>query len=122
MLFCTWNFAQFFVVVFGLYWFVPWRRLRWNVALPRGRSFTLTGDEIARLAASGGQSLVLPSWSHQLVLLIVVSTLIDYCIGLGLEAIAADERTARPLQLQHCRQPGHAVFFQILQFLPGVAG
>ena len=86
MLFCTWSFAQFFVLVFGLYWFIPWRRLRWNVPLPHGRRFTLTGDEARVWLLLGASFYYYVSWSHKLAVIIVVSTLFDYGIGLGLEA------------------------------------
>jgi alginate O-acetyltransferase complex protein AlgI len=87
MLFCTWSFAQFFVLVFGLYWFLPWRRLRWNVPLPRGRRLTLTGDEARVWLLLLASFYYYVSWSHKLAVIIVVSTLLDYCIGLGLEAL-----------------------------------
>lgn len=86
MLFCTWSFAQFFVLVFGLYWFIPWRSLRWKVTLPRKHSFTLTGDEARVWLLLIASLYFYASWSHKLVLLIVASTMLDYCIGLWLEA------------------------------------
>ncbi len=86
MLFCTWRFGLFFVVVFALYWFIPWRRLRWNVPLLRGRSFTVTGDEMRVWLLLIASFWFYASWSHMLALIIVASTLLDYCIGLGLEA------------------------------------
>ncbi|MGH7168791.1 MAG: hypothetical protein ACRELG_00745, partial [Gemmataceae bacterium] len=86
MLFCTWSFAQFFVLVFGLYWFVPWWRVRWNLPLPRGRRFTLTGDEARIWLLLIASYYFYTSWSHKLALIIVVSTMLDYGIGLGLEA------------------------------------
>jgi alginate O-acetyltransferase complex protein AlgI len=85
MLFCSWNFGQFFLIVFALYWFVPWRRLRWNVPLPRQRTFTLTGDEARIWLLLIASFYFYASWSRKLALLIVASTLLDYCIGLGLE-------------------------------------
>ncbi|HZV07059.1 MAG TPA: MBOAT family O-acyltransferase [Gemmataceae bacterium] len=85
MLFCSWNFAQFFTIVFALYWFVPWRRLRWKIPLPRRRSFTLTGDEARIWLLLAASFYFYASWSRKLALLIVASTLLDYCIGLGLE-------------------------------------
>ncbi|MGH7172599.1 MAG: MBOAT family O-acyltransferase [Gemmataceae bacterium] len=85
MLFCTWNFARFFVSVFALYWFIPWRRLCWKLPLPRRRTFTLTGDEARTWLLLLASFYFYASWSRKLAFLIVVSTLLDYGIGLGLE-------------------------------------
>jgi alginate O-acetyltransferase complex protein AlgI len=87
MLFCTWRFAEFFVLVFALYWFIPWRRLRWNVPLPRGRRLTLSGDEARVWLLLIASIYFYAAWSHKLVLIVVASTLFDYCIGLGLQAL-----------------------------------
>jgi alginate O-acetyltransferase complex protein AlgI len=86
MLFCSWSFGQFFAIVFALYWFLPWRRLRLQVPLPRRRSVTLTGDEARIWLLLIASFYFYASWSRKLALLIVASTLLDYCIGLGLEA------------------------------------
>src|SRR5947208_9424600 len=67
MLFCTYQFALFFAVVYGLYW-----SLRWH----EGRVWLL-------LAAS---FYFYASWSPRLALLIVASTTVDYWLARGIEA------------------------------------
>jgi alginate O-acetyltransferase complex protein AlgI len=86
MLFCSWNFAQFFALVFAVYWLVPWRRLQLNIPLSRRRSFTLRGDEMRIWWLLLASYHFYASWNRKLALLIIGSTLLDYLIGLGLEA------------------------------------
>jgi alginate O-acetyltransferase complex protein AlgI len=71
MLFCTWQFFLFFVVVFAVYWALPWQR---------GRVLLLLGASIYFYAC----------WNRWLALVLCVSTLGDYLIARGMEA------TARP--------------------------
>ena len=67
MLFCTWDYAKFFALVFALYWALPWRRARVGLLL--------------------GASLYFYScWSRWLALLIAASSMMDYGVGLGLDA------------------------------------
>ncbi len=119
MLFCTWPFARFFVLVFGLYWLVPWRRLRWNVALPRGRSFTLTGDEARVWLLLAASTWFYASWSHVLVLLIISSTLLDYCIGLGLEVSQRTGLRRVLITLSVAGNLGLLCFFKYTNFFLG---
>lgn len=67
MLFCTKEFFLFFLVVFTLYWTMPWKRAR--VYLLLAASFYFYA-----------------SWSFELARLIVISTTIDYLLARGIES------------------------------------
>ena len=72
MLFCSWNFAHFFLVVFAVYWLPPWRNFHWSLALP-GRSrwqWTVTGDEVRIWWLLAASFYFYASWNRQLALLI----------------------------------------------------
>jgi alginate O-acetyltransferase complex protein AlgI len=66
MQFCSQKFFLFFLLIFALYWLLPWRRLR--VFLLLAASFYFYA-----------------SWNKWLALLICVSTLLDYLLALGIE-------------------------------------
>jgi alginate O-acetyltransferase complex protein AlgI len=85
MLFCSWNFAQFFALVFAVYWLVPWRRLQLSVPWLGGRKYVLNGHEFRIWWLLAASFYFYASWNRKLALLIVASTLLDYFIGLGLE-------------------------------------
>ena len=72
MLFCSWTFAQFFLIVFAVYWLIPWRRLHWVVPLPLtgGRTVRLTGDEVRLWWLVAASFYFYASWNPQLALLI----------------------------------------------------
>jgi alginate O-acetyltransferase complex protein AlgI len=70
MQFCSQKFFLFFLVLFGLYWMLPWRRLR--VLLLLAASFYFYA-----------------SWNKWLALLICVSTLLDYLLALAIERSTA---------------------------------
>ncbi|HEY7330621.1 MAG TPA: MBOAT family O-acyltransferase [Gemmataceae bacterium] len=116
MLFCSWTFAQFFIVVFALYWFIPWRRLHWEMPLPRKRTFTLTGDEARVWLLLIASFYFYASWSKKLALLIVVSTLLDYCIGLGMEAWQNPKLRRALLVLSITANLGLLCFFKYSNF------
>jgi len=116
MLFCSWNFFQFFLIVFALYWFIPWRRLHWEMPLPRQRKFTLTGDEARVWLLLIASFYFYASWSRKLALLIVVSTLLDYCIGLGLEAWQKPSLRRLLLTLSITANLGLLCFFKYSNF------
>jgi alginate O-acetyltransferase complex protein AlgI len=89
MLFCSWTFARFFALVFAVYWLLPWRRVRFSARLPGGGPrLTVTGDEVRLWWLTGASFWFYASWSRRLALLICVTTLLDYGIGLGLELIS----------------------------------
>jgi alginate O-acetyltransferase complex protein AlgI len=67
MLFCSQKFLFFFLVVFAVYWTLPWHRARVAVLLVASVWFYT-------------------SWNRWLALLVGGSAAFDYAIGLGLEA------------------------------------
>ncbi len=95
MLFCSWSFAPFFAVVFAVYWFLPWRRVRFTVPLPGrwnaawGRGLAIAGDEVRIWWLVAASYYFYASWNRKLALLIFATTLLDYLIALGMEAVAA---------------------------------
>ena len=66
MLFCSREFLLFFVVVFTLYWAMPWARARVWLLLVASFYFYAC-------------------WNHWLALLICVSTVVDYFLALGID-------------------------------------
>jgi alginate O-acetyltransferase complex protein AlgI len=92
MLFCSWPFAQFFFVVFSVYWLLPWRKLCWPVTVrfktgSPSHTFTIRGDEFRVWWLVAASFYFYASWNRKLALLICATTLMDYLIGLGLEAL-----------------------------------
>ena len=85
MLFCSETFLLFFVVVFALYWAMPW---------PRARIWLLLGASFYFYA----------SWNEWLALLICVSTVIDY----HLSDPARDKMTIALAQLLQKLSPAAA--------------
>jgi len=70
MLFCSQQFCLFFLVLFFLYWALPWHR---------GRVLILLAASIYFYAC----------WNHWLALLLCVSSLADYLIARGMESTSA---------------------------------
>src|SRR5947207_14885075 len=67
MLFCSLKFFYFFLIVFCVYWIIPWRLARTFILLVASFYFYA-------------------SWNKWLALIICVSTFIDYLLALGIEA------------------------------------
>jgi alginate O-acetyltransferase complex protein AlgI len=67
MLFCTWQFCAFFTIVFIVYWSLPWRL---------ARVYLLLGASLFFYAA----------WNKWLALVLVVSSLVDYLLAVGIDA------------------------------------
>jgi alginate O-acetyltransferase complex protein AlgI len=116
MLFCSWNFGQFFLIVFAVYWLVPWGKLRWKLPLPGSWSFTLTGDEARVWWLLAASYYFYASWNHKLALLIVGSTLMDYFIGLGLEACQRPRLRRTLLGLSLVANLGLLCYFKYVNF------
>ena len=116
MLFCSWSFAQFFAVVFAVYWFVPWRRINWRIPLPRGRAWVLTGHELRIWWVLAASYHFYASWNRKLALLILASTLFDYCIGLGLEASSRPRLRRLLLGLSLTANLGVLCYFKYANF------
>jgi alginate O-acetyltransferase complex protein AlgI len=121
MLFCSWRFVQFFAVVFAVYWLAPWHRLRLTVALPwrrgtAGRAFVLTGDEGRIWWLLAASFYFYASWSKPLAFLIVASTLLDYFIGRGLEALHSSRLRRALLVLSLTANLGLLCYFKYSNF------
>jgi alginate O-acetyltransferase complex protein AlgI len=115
MLFCSWTFGRFFVLVFAVYWLIPWRRLRWRIPLP-GRAFTLTGDELRVWWLVAASFYFYASWNRKLALLICATTLMDYCIGLALDALTAPRLRRGLLVMSLVANLGVLVYFKYVNF------
>ncbi len=116
MLFCSWTFAQFFALVFAVYWLVPWRRLCWTLRLPGRRAWRLNGHEIRVWWLLAASFYFYASWNRKLALLIVASTLLDYFIGLGLEASSAPRLRRALLGLSLLANLGLLGYFKYANF------
>ncbi len=97
MQFCTQKFFYFFVLVFAVYWAMPWRRVR--VGLLLAASFYFYA-----------------SWNKQLALLICVSTLLDYLLALGLERAVVVWRRKFLLCASLCANLGMLCYFKYTNF------
>src|ERR1019366_4700785 len=69
MLFCSWRYLVFFLVVFSLYWAIPRDRFRVYLLLAASYFFY-------------------SSWNSWLALLIFASATLDYFLALGISNIA----------------------------------
>lgn len=116
MLFPTWAFARFFLVVVLVYWMIPWRRLRWSLPLPGGRRFILTGDEVRIGWIVAASFYFYAQWSRTLAVLVVVTTLIDYAIGLGLETLTAPRKRRALIVLSLVINLGMLCYFKYANF------
>lgn len=116
MSFCTWNFGQFFLIVFAVYWIVPWRRFAFRIPLKGARNWTLTGDELRVWWLLGASFYFYASWSKMLALLIVASTLLDYCIGLSMEACRRQRLRRALLCLSIVANLGLLCYFKYANF------
>src|SRR5437868_10023845 len=97
MLFCSQRFLVFFSLVFAVYWLLPWHRAR--VACLLAASFVFYA-----------------SWNKWLALLIVLSTTVDYALGLGLEAIGSARKRKLLLGISFGATLGLLVYFKYAQF------
>src|SRR5207302_195690 len=70
MVFCSQAYLAFFLVLFTVYWAIPWQRARVWLLLVASFYFYA-------------------SWNHWLALLIGVSTLIDYGLARGMDHFSA---------------------------------
>ncbi len=116
MLFCSWNFGQFFLIVFAVYWIVPWQRFAFRLPLKGARRWTLTGDELRVWWLLGASFYFYASWSKMLALLIVGSTLTDYFIGLALDACRKQRARRALLCLSIVANLGLLCYFKYSNF------
>jgi alginate O-acetyltransferase complex protein AlgI len=97
MQFCSQKFFLFFVLIFALYWTLPWRRVR--VGLLLAASFYFYA-----------------SWNKWLALLICVSTLLDYVLALGIERSTVSWRRQLLLGISLFANLGLLCYFKYANF------
>jgi alginate O-acetyltransferase complex protein AlgI len=97
MLFCTSQFFWFFLLVFAVYWAVPWARVR--VAL--------------LLVASG---YFYASWNPGLALLVFASATLDYLLARGIEATESPRRKRLLLIVSVTANLGVLVYLKYANF------
>ncbi|HEY2154933.1 MAG TPA: MBOAT family O-acyltransferase [Isosphaeraceae bacterium] len=97
MLFCTWDYAKFFALVFAVYWAMPW---------PRARVGLLLGVSLYFYAC----------WNRWLALLIASTSLMDYAVGLGLDASRSPRARKALLALSILANLGLLAVFKYADF------
>src|SRR5271167_3776912 len=97
MLFCSEQFLIFFTIIFILYWSIPWHQARVWLLLAGSFAFYAT-------------------WNKQLAILICVSTLVDYLIGLGLERRFSKLFRRTLLGVSLCMNLGLLAYFKYANF------
>jgi alginate O-acetyltransferase complex protein AlgI len=102
MLFHTLPFLIFFAVVFPIYWFVPWHRLRMLWLLAASFFFYM-------------------SWNPWLITLILFSASLDFCVALWLGRVAAPRRRKMLVALSVTCNLGLLAFFKYTNFFLGTA-
>jgi alginate O-acetyltransferase complex protein AlgI len=100
MLFCSSEFLAFFVCVFGIYWALPWHR---------GRVLLLLGASFVFYA----------SWNQWLAGLICLSTLLDYLVARGLDALGSLRWRRLLLGISLVANLGLLVYFKYANFFLG---
>ncbi len=97
MLFCSWQFLVFFVLVFSLYWAVPWHRSRVWLLLVASFYFYA-------------------SWNPWLACLIFVSTILDYYLARGIESLKSAGRRKLLVGVSVTANLGLLCFFKYTNF------
>src|SRR6266404_9896339 len=97
MLFCSFQFCRFFCIVLGLYWLLPWHRARVYLLL-------------------GASDYFYASWNKWLALLICVTTLFDYSVGLALESLSSARVRRLLLLLSLAVNIGFLLYFKYSNF------
>jgi alginate O-acetyltransferase complex protein AlgI len=100
MLFCSQEYAIFFLLVFALYWATPWHRAR----------------VVLLLAAS---LYFYACWNRWLALLIAATTTLDYAVGLGLEGWKSERGRKALLALSLVGNLGMLAAFKYANFFLG---
>src|SRR5262245_49668226 len=100
MLFCSLQFLVFFVVVFAVYWAVPWPRVRVWVLLVASFYFYA-------------------SWNPYLACIIFVSTILDYVLARGIEKFTAPRGRQFLVAVSVTANLGLLCFFKYTNFFLG---
>src|SRR5437762_3301558 len=97
MLFCSQQFFLFFMLVFAVYWALPWHRLR--VWLLLAASFHFYA-----------------SWNHWLALLVFASSTMDWGVALGLDRLSNQRKRRLLLALSLVVNLGLLFYFKYANF------
>ena len=97
MLFCTREFLVFFLVVFSIYWALPWKQARVFLLLAASFWFYAT-------------------WSPWLAGIVVASSTFDYCLALGMQADRLAWRRRLLLVLSITANLGLLCYFKYANF------
>src|SRR5947209_3099151 len=97
MQFCSWSFLGFFLIVFAVYWLLPWQRPR--VLLLLAASFVFYA-----------------AWNRWLALLLAASCVVDYFLALGLEALSSPRLRRLLLLLSLSANVGLLICFKYANF------
>ena len=97
MLFCSAPFLLFFLIVFSVYWAMPWQRPRVYLLLAASIFFYA-------------------SWNKQLALLICISTTIDFFLACGIEDSKSPRRRKLLLLLNITANLGLLCYFKYVNF------
>jgi len=91
LLFNSFEFVLFFLVVYGVYIILQHRYQNYLLLVA---SYFFYGY-----------------WDWRFLSLILISTIVDYFCGLGIESASGKTRKKRIFGVQHCDQPGHSIHF-----------
>src|ERR1700730_13447139 len=97
MLFCSQQFLLFFVVVFAVYWALPWHRVRVWLLLAASFYFYM-------------------SWSAELAAIICISTVVDYGLARGMEASSSSRLRKLLLAVSVIANLGLLCYFKYANF------
>jgi alginate O-acetyltransferase complex protein AlgI len=97
MVFCSQPFCLFFLVVFSLYWALPWHRARVYLLLAASFYFYAC-------------------WNHWLALLLCFSTFLDYLLARGMEATEGPRIRKLLLLISLCGNVGLLCYFKYANF------
>jgi alginate O-acetyltransferase complex protein AlgI len=97
MLFCSQQFLLFFVLVFAVYWALPWHRVRVWLLLAASFYFYM-------------------SWSAELAAVICISTVVDYCLARGMDASVSSRLRKLLLAISVIANLGLLCYFKYANF------
>jgi alginate O-acetyltransferase complex protein AlgI len=97
MLFCSQQFLLFYVLVFAVYWALPWHRVRVWLLLAASFYFYM-------------------SWSAELAAVICICTMVDYCLARGMDASASSRLRKLLLAVSVIANLGLLCYFKYANF------
>jgi alginate O-acetyltransferase complex protein AlgI len=97
MLFCSYEFAFFFAVVFAAYWLLPWHRPRVWLLLVASFYFYA-------------------SWNKWLACIVLFSSALDYLLALGIERLSSRAARRGLVVVSVCSNLGLLCYFKYVNF------